>query len=204
MRKNGAVKASLLAIAFVLILSGCTWNDDDNNVTTKSRTDGNVKPFGANRMGVTPPSLLPSIRPDNNGITHNNKRLTQSQKTAQRLTKMNEISSATVLLSENNAYVGVKLNVPRYGGQSYMGTPNRNLNGMDAVNDQLRAKITKRVKQMNPSINSVYISASPDMNKRFEGYSNQLNRGDSADGFISQFNENMRDMFPLDLNNNNK
>lgn len=198
MRKSGILQFTVFSIALALVLTGCTWNDaSDNGISTKSTTRHDARPFGTNRMGVTPPSLLPSLQPDRSGVLHNNTNLTQSQKTAQKLTKMHEISSATVLLSDTNAYVGVKLNTPQYGGQRMMGTPNRNMNGLDAINTGLRAKIAKKVKQLNPSIQHVYISASPDFLRQFEGYSNQITNGTPAKSFISNFNDTMRNIFPL-------
>lgn len=205
MLKTGLLRTVALSMAFIFMLSGCNWNDDsDNGVTTKRLNDTSNRQNGVNRMGVTPPTLLPSLRPDNSGVLHDNTRLTQSQKTAQRLTKMNEISSATVLLSDQNAYVGVRLNVPQYGGQRLMGTPNRDLNGMDSINKGLKEKIARKVKQENPTIKNVYISASPNFLRKFEGYSNQVIQGNPVKSFISQFNEAMRGSFPINDNDNDK
>jgi YhcN/YlaJ family sporulation lipoprotein len=147
---------------------------------------------------VNPPTLLPSMRPDNMAGMHNNKHLTNSQETARAITKINEVRSATVLLSDNNAYVGIVINAPRYGqGQNFMGKPNRNGPGMDTVNDALRTKITDEVKKVNPSIQNVYISADPQFIHSFKGFSDQVIHGNPIKSFISQFNDSMRKSFPL-------
>jgi YhcN/YlaJ family sporulation lipoprotein len=199
MIKSWLFRSIAASMAFIFILTGCTWNDaSDNGVKTKSINDRANRPYGVNRLGVqTPPTLMPSLRPDTTGVMHENANLVQDQRTANKLTKMNEISQATVLLSKDNAYVGVKLNTPIYGGQSYMGTPNRQLNGMDTINAGLHAKITRKVKDMNPTIKNVYVSASPDFLNTFNGYADQITRGNPVRSFISQFNDAMRKSFPI-------
>ena len=182
----------ITALTLTMFATGCSWNDKDDRANT-SRTN-----HTARSNMVNPPTLLPSMRPDKLPGMHNNKHLTNSQETARAITKINEVSSATVLLSDNNAYIGVVINAPRYGqGQSFMGNPNRNGPGFDTVNDALRTKITNVVKKVNPSINKVYISADPKFIRSFHGFSNQVIHGNPIQSFISQFNDAMKKSFPI-------
>lgn len=189
MRLHKGMALFFTALTVAMFATGCSWNDKDDRANMRNTTRSNM---------VNPPTLLPSMRPDNLLGMHNNKHLTNSQETARAITKMNEVRSANVLLSDNNAYVGIEINAPRYGqGQSFMGKPNRNGPGFDTVNDALRTKITEKVKSLNPSIKNVYISADPTFMNTFRGYSNQVVHGNSIQSFISQFNDAMKKSFPI-------
>jgi YhcN/YlaJ family sporulation lipoprotein len=188
MRAHKGMALFITALTVAMLATGCSWNDKDDRAN-RNTTRSNM---------VNPPTLLPSMRPDHLPEMHNNKHLTNSQETARAITKINEVRSATVLLSDNNAYVGIVINAPRYGqGQHFMGKPNRNGPGFDTVNSALRTKITDEVKKVNPSINNVYISADPTFIHSFNGFSNQVTHGNPIQSFISQFNDAMRKSFPI-------
>jgi YhcN/YlaJ family sporulation lipoprotein len=189
MRAHKGMALFITALTVAILATGCSWSDKDDRANTRNTTRSNM---------VNPPTLLPSMRPDNLPGMHNNKHLTNSQETARAITKINEVRSATVLLSDHNAYVGIVINAPRYGqGQNFMGVPNHNGPGFDTVNDALRTKITDEVKRVNPTINNVYISADPRFNQSFHGFSNQVTHGNPIKSFISQFNDAMRKSFSI-------
>ncbi|RKP54946.1 YhcN/YlaJ family sporulation lipoprotein [Cohnella endophytica] len=124
-------------------------------------------------------------RRENNNVVgmHDNSHLQLSDKVAAKISSMPGISSAYVILTEHNAYVAVKEK-----GKTQLGAK--------SVESGMKDKIANRIKSLSPSVQHVYVSANPDFTKRMEGYANDVKKGHSLQGFISEFNALVERVFP--------
>lgn len=77
----------------------------------------------------------------------------------------------------------------------------------EEVSDQMKKKITAKIKEMAPEVKNVYISANADFVGRAQGYVNDVTEGRPISGFIDEFQTMMDRLFPtngtmIDNNNN--
>lgn len=70
--------------------------------------------------------------------------------------------------------------------------------GTDGVTDELKSRIAERVKQINPNIQHVYVSASPDFVSRMQSYANRARNGQPLRGLIIEFNTVVERLFPTE------
>jgi YhcN/YlaJ family sporulation lipoprotein len=110
---------------------------------------------------------------------HNNNRLEENREVAEQLTTMEPIEWASVMTSDNNAYVAVKVR-----------------EGHNLETGHLKTQIADKVHTTHPQVKNVYVSANPDLISRFQQYSEQLSQGKPVSGLLSEFNKTMMQMFP--------
>lgn len=82
-----------------------------------------------------------------------------------------------------------------------------NLNTTQAeeqVTDEMKQKITKKIKQMDSKVKNVYVSANPDFFGRTEGYANDLMNGKPISGIVNEFQIMMDRIFPTNTTSNQK
>lgn len=148
---------------------------------------------------------------------HNNTNVEMSQDIADRITNMPEVTAASVLLTNQNAYIAVMLsdeadegliNSPDRRKLSQNRQDNREDERLDQtrmkryyneaadVTTMLKDRITKEVKNEAPHILNVYISANPDFIDRMNGFIDQIQAGNPVRGFINEVNTTMERMFP--------
>jgi spore cortex protein len=157
------MKKSLILLAiliFSLDLTGCT----KNNVNKNDVVDRN--------QNVT-----------NNNITNdrnNRSKMSVADDAAKKVADLPEVDNANVIVTENNAYVAVKL------------SPNSRNKGTYSIEH----KISKRVKSTDRDIDHVYVSENPDFYDRMNTYASDIRKGRPVSGFFSEFTETIRRVFP--------
>jgi YhcN/YlaJ family sporulation lipoprotein len=113
---------------------------------------------------------------------------------------MDEVKSANVLLTANNAFIAVVL-PPGTTTSSDMNAknPTDRIHQAAAGADlslQLKQLIAEKVKAVNPNIRNVYISANPDFVQRINGFSQDVKNGRPVSGFMNEFNTIVQRIFP--------
>jgi YhcN/YlaJ family sporulation lipoprotein len=206
----------LVAMGLVIVLTGC------NSDNTSQGTDNGIRQqsISTNRSGVANQGW-DNPRNNNFNSDHSNARMEISNKIADAISSMDEVDTATVLITNQNAYVAVVLdNGTGYGatnfGDSITGragpkmTPNsagsnattNNMgrrgagSGDEGVTDDLKAKIAEKVRSVEPGIDQVYISANPDFVGRMRGYGERFQNGQPIRGMILEFNTLVKRIFP--------
>jgi spore cortex protein len=161
-----------------LLLTGCGTNDNNNdgkNVGMNTRNDDNPIDNTLNvnnRNGVNDNNA----RQLSNGDDDNKMRV--ADKVANRLEDMKGVDDASVIITDNNAYVAVNL------------TNDKNL-----TND-LEKKIVDHVKKQDESADNVYVSANPDFTKSMNQYTNDIQNGKPISGLFDEFGDMIRRTFP--------
>ncbi|WP_160034956.1 YhcN/YlaJ family sporulation lipoprotein [Paenibacillus sp. An7] len=79
-----------------------------------------------------------------------------------------------------------------------------NNNQAEEVTDEMKQKITKKIKQIDPKVKNVYISANPDFLGRVRGYASDLENGHPISGIVNEFQVMMDRIFPAKTTSNHK
>ncbi len=144
---------------------GTSTNDQNNNTNENTGVGESAK--GTN--GVT----------NNHDTTANDQsKVKVADDVAEKITAMDEVESAHVLVTDQNAYVGVKLKKDV------------------KENDKLKSKIANEVQKNNTEFNNVYISFNPDVAARLTEYGNKIRAGEPIEGFFEEFTTSINRMFP--------
>ncbi|MEX1031707.1 MAG: YhcN/YlaJ family sporulation lipoprotein [Paenibacillaceae bacterium] len=203
-------------VGLVFALTGCNTNNNDQGTGTGVKQQA----ISNNRAGVAGQGW---DNPRNNNFTptHNNTKMEISNKIADAITAMDEVDKATVLITNQNAYVAVVLdNGTGYGatgfGNAITGrtgpkmTPNATGNnattnrmgrrgpgaGEAGISDDLKAAIAKKVRSVQPNVDKVYVSANADFVGRMRGYGERFQNGQPITGMIIEFNTLVNRIFP--------
>jgi spore cortex protein len=182
------------ALVFSLYLSGCARNNVNNdkvayrdrNVTQPTRV--NYNPNGAPITGVdnTDVQLGRNVNNYNNNITNgrntydNRPKMRVADEVADRVADLKEVDTANVIVTENNAYVAVKLSP----------------SSRNEWTKKIENKISRRVKSVDPDIDNVFVSENPDFYDRMNTYASDIRNGKPVSGFFNQFTETIRRVFP--------
>ena len=164
MKKLAIVPAALLLI---LSLAGCANNDDANNTNGNGNTGADESANGTEQGS-------------NNHDTNNDSEahVRVADDVAQKVSAMDEVEDAYVLVTEQNAFVGVLLKE---------GT---------TETDELKSKVADEVRSDNGDFNNVYVSFNPDVAARLTEYADQIRAGEPIEGFIEEFTTSINRMFP--------
>jgi spore cortex protein len=169
----------LISALIALFLTGCGTNDnndDGKNVGINTQNDKNNafdNTLNVNdRNGVNDDNT----RQISNGDDDNKMRV--ADEVANRLEDMKDVKGASVIITDNNAYVAVNL------------TNDKNL-----TND-LENKIVDQVRKQDVGADHVYVSANPDFVKSMNEYSNDIQNGKPIGGLFDEFGDMTRRMFP--------
>ncbi|MFJ9386152.1 YhcN/YlaJ family sporulation lipoprotein [Peribacillus sp. NPDC101481] len=171
-------KAIVSSAMMALMITGCATNDNEgaseNLGLNRSHQDNLDNPMNVSdtRQNVNDENNANN----NNGI--NDMRV--SDDISNRVEAMKEVSNASVIVTENNAYVGAVL---KDGGDK------------DISND-LKERVADTVRGADPSVDQVYVSANPDFVQRIEGYANDIENGKPVAGFAEEFRELVTRIFP--------
>jgi YhcN/YlaJ family sporulation lipoprotein len=168
MKKLSMLPASLL---LVLSLVGCANNNNTDN------TNGNE----ANDRNNTSENTGAGESANGKNETNNDKNETNvevADDIAKRISDMNEVENAYVLVTEDNAFVGVILKEDV------------------TENDKLKSEIADEVSKDNSNLNNVYVSFNPDVAARLTEYADQIRAGEPIEGFIEEFTTGINRMFP--------
>lgn len=142
----------------------------DNGFADNDRNRNN----GGNRSGMNDNGT----QNNTGGGVEGNMRLADD--VADRLTNMREIDAATVLLTDDNAFVAVDLPGDQEG----------------RVTNDLKERISDEVRHLDRDIANVYVSADPDFFDRVNGYARDIRNGQPVDGMMDEINETIRRVFP--------
>lgn len=182
--------AIVTVMAVALISSGCstrTTNDTNNGMGARSvRQQANNldypymdnTSYDGHMMGRDTTAQNGRM---NNQSAHQNSKMEMSEDAAQRINAMNNVDAAYVMMTDNNAYVAVKLE--------------GNNNNADIPAD-LKNKIAQEVKKTNSNCDNVYVSVNPDFVGSMEGYMNDVRAGHPIKGMVAEFNTMVERIFP--------
>lgn len=150
-------------------------NDNRNNLGLDNDRDGNAGILGRNGNNA---GMLDRDGNDVGDRAEGNMRLADD--IANRLTNMREIDAATVMLSDNNAFVAVDMPGRQQG----------------RVTNDLKNRISDEVRHLDRDIDNVYVSADPDFFNRMGGYARDIRNGEPIQGLADQVTETIRRVFP--------
>lgn len=112
--------------------------------------------------------------------SHANSMFEDNQQLAQEITALGPVEWASVMQTNQNAYVAVKLKQ----GQD-----------LDATG-HLKTQIADKVHMARPEMKNVYVSSNPDLAERFNQYGEQLRQGKPIEGLVNEFNTMVQKIFP--------
>lgn len=124
-----------------------------------------------------------------NGVDHNGEsRLDVAEDAADKVAELDEVDNATVILTDNNAYVAVEM--------SNADGANDTADREDELSKDLEGKIADKVREVKTDVNNVYVSLNPDFVERMNDYRTRIDEGEPIEGFFDEFGEAMRNVFP--------
>lgn len=152
-------------------LVGCNTNQDKEiteDPANNEATDGNTEDKNTGTDG-------------NNG---DQAELELSDEAADKIAALDEVESATVIVTDNNAYVGVVLQGEMEGTDE-----------KEAL-DKIEDKIAEQVKTVNPNVENVYVSVNPDFVDQLTDYGDKINAGEPIEGLFEEFTDVVQRIFP--------
>jgi spore cortex protein len=194
------VKKSLFVIAtliFGLYLTGCARNDANEDVTARNRDVDKLTQVNFNNPNQVGPAIsgadttdpeldrnrnynrISHVRNDNN-VRNNQTKMRVADIAADKVSDLAEVDDATVLVNDNNAYVAAKLD----------------RSARNEMTSDIQNKISRAVKSVDDKIDNVYISVNPDFYNRMKIYSGDIRSGRPVSGFMDEFSDSIRRMFP--------
>jgi YhcN/YlaJ family sporulation lipoprotein len=96
------------------------------------------------------------------------------------VTELEDVESATVLVTDKNAYVAVVLKDTT----------------QTEASQQLEDEVAEKVRSSNAAIEKVYVSVNPDFVQRMTGYGDKIRNGEPVEGFFEEFSEAVKRVFP--------
>ncbi|MCM3718214.1 YhcN/YlaJ family sporulation lipoprotein [Fictibacillus phosphorivorans] len=176
------ILVTTMAIVLSSFLGACAMNDKDKDLGEESR-DNMTEVNYDNRADRDLDNDL-----DNNldvGMDNQydeNARMDVADEAADKVTELKEVEDATVIVTDNNAYVAAKLE----GGENMK------------LTKETEEKIADKVRNTDPDINDVFVSTNPDFLDRMNEWADEINKGNPVTEFIKEFNDTIRRIFPTD------
>ncbi|XJZ25808.1 YhcN/YlaJ family sporulation lipoprotein [Bacillota bacterium Lsc_1132] len=177
------------SLGLSLYLTGCTKNNVNDNTAYRNRNgmeparvNYNTRNDNLDRRydpNLANPNVT-DVRYDNRNIndTTNRPRVKVADMAAKKLADLPEVDTANVIVTDNNAYVAVKL------------APGQKLS------NRLEKTISDRVKSVDHDIDRVFISANPDFYKRMTNFGNDIRAGKPVSGFFKELTRTIQRVFP--------
>ncbi len=156
MKKSIFITATLI---FSLYLTGCARNNVNNDI--------------ANRDTVNRPGVTRIVETDNS-------RMWVADLAADKIAGLPEVDSATVFVTDNNAYVAAKLNP----------------SARNKLTKDVEHQIKLAVKSTDKNIDNVYVSVNPDFYKQMNDYNRDIRNGKPISGLFNQISDSIRRAFP--------
>ena len=172
------------AVILSLSLMGCGSNNKDDN-----KNDANA-PVEENQNNQNNTETDEGMTNDNQNddLGHNGESgMSQSDEAADKVKELEEVEAATVIVTDRNAYVAVVMNNANEDTEA---------NTDEEVSKDLEGKIADKVRETDENIENVYVSLNPDFVERMNDYGNRINEGEPVEGFIEEFDEAVRNIFP--------
>jgi spore cortex protein len=177
-----AILVTSMAVMLSSFLGACNMNNNDREMGEEARdnlTDVNYN-NRADRDRDRDMDMDMNMGTDNQ--FDENTRMDVADEAADKVTDLKEVEDATVIVTENNAYVAAQLG----GGEG------------DKLSKETEKKIADAVRNTDPEINDVFVSTNPDFIDRMQGYTDEIEKGNPVSGFVKEFNETIRRIFPTD------
>ncbi|TDQ40482.1 YhcN/YlaJ family sporulation lipoprotein [Aureibacillus halotolerans] len=179
----------LSGAAAAALLTGCANGSTDNGEQSLQRNSASelrqVR-YDNNRYSMRYDNAQdgqPGLRrmsETNNDVDMNNERFRVAEKASEKVTELEEVEDATVVVTNHNAFVGVKL---KDGNEN-------------AMSSETKKKVADKVREADNSIERVYVSANADFLDRLQGYVTDIENGKPISGFVDEFNETIQRIFP--------
>lgn len=185
------IKFIVLAVLMISVLAACGTNKN----TTKDNADNNrtaenevTSPSEENQDGTSGNQDDQATDGLDNGVDHNGEsRLDYAEDAADKVAELDEVDNATVMITDNNAYVAVMM-------KNEAGSDNAA--GDEELSKELEDKIADKVREVKADVKNVYVSLNPDFVERMRGYGERINEGEPIEGFFDEFSEAIRNVFP--------
>ncbi|MFD1706816.1 YhcN/YlaJ family sporulation lipoprotein [Siminovitchia sediminis] len=182
------VKAFLYTGLIAALLAGCGTANNDRFTSDDNEPIGVRFNPQDNRDRDTADNMT-----DNDGLRDNNttnvnnrndnngeRNIDVADDVAEQVTSLKEVEDASVLVTDRNAYVAVKLK-------------DRGANGLTK---DVQDKIARKARDANQQFDNVYVSANPDFYDRMRGYGDEIRNGRPIGGFFDEFTETVQRVFP--------
>ncbi|NGP46356.1 YhcN/YlaJ family sporulation lipoprotein [Bacillaceae bacterium SIJ1] len=179
----------LSSAAAAALLTGCANGTTDNGEQSMQRnSDAELRQvrYDNNRYNMRYDNTMDGqqgvrrMADSNQQMNMENQPMQIADKAAERVTDLEEVEDATVIMTNRNAYVGVEL---QDGNE-------------DAVSSETKKKVADKVREADDSIERVYVSANADFLDRIEGYADDVENGEPVEGFFEEFNKMIQRVFP--------
>jgi len=196
MKKSIFVIGTLI---FSLYLSGCARNNVNDDVAYRNRNTTEPTRVNYNNPNNGGPAItgvdtsdrvidrnrnrnnITNVRNDNrNNVGNNQSKIRIADKAANKVTDLSEVDSANILVTDNNAYVAAKLDP----------------SSRNELTTDIENKISRAVKSVDSDIDNVYVSVNPDFYNRMTSYAGDIRNGRPISGFMDQFSDTIRRVFP--------
>lgn len=190
-------KLSLFVVAAVMsiVLVGCGTTKkepettEDMNTNTNMTTDNDAVTEDNNDDRGT--GDVGDVNDNDDTVDHNGeRRLDVADDVADKVSELDEVDRANVILTANEAYVAIETNT---GEKDTEGT---NTNTDSQISKELETKVANKVREAKSDVDQVYVSLDPDFVERMRDYRTRIDEGEPIEGFFDEFGEAMRDMFP--------
>lgn len=163
----------------ILLLMGCGAKKEDAGNNNES---SDVVPDSANEPADKENDRdIGEINDEvEDNVAEENGKIEIAEDAANKILEIGGVKSATVIVTDNNAYAAVNL-------------------GDDTAEDnsgEIEEKVSEKVKEADSNIENVYVSTDPDFTNRMRDYADKVDAGEPVEGFFEEFTEAMRDMFP--------
>lgn len=169
-----------LIIIFMVVISlmGCGMKKNNNNNAANDQAKDTTQTQNNNEIGTGEQAQGDMT---NNNTGHDNvTRLEIADEAANRVAQLDEVKSATVLVTDRNAYVAAVLSN----------------NSNAELTPELEKRIASEIRSADQEIQNVYVSVNPDFVKRINEYGGKINEGQPVEGLFEEFTETVRRVFP--------
>lgn len=171
----------LLKIPMLLLLIGslvaCGDDNNDNSANSndadKATLEGSESDSNSNAKSDTESDNTMINDPnDNNG------KVRLADDVATEIANLEEVESANVFVTDNNAYVAVMLK--------------------DNISetDDIKKKIGDKARESKNDFKNVYVTTNPDFIQQFNDYGDKLRTDQPVEGFFDEFTETIKRVFP--------
>lgn len=175
MRKLLTIPVTLLLVSSLV---GCGMNKKTEvKEETVNTTTGNTTTGTTTEPGVTTQTTTEEATTHDVNQTSGHK-LELADDVADKITKLKEVESANVIVTNNNAYVGVVLK-----------------KGVSST-EELDKKIADEARAANANFKNVYVSTNPDFAKQFTEYGEKIRANEPVEGFFKEFSDTVKRVFP--------
>ena len=184
------IKVISLLLSAVLIMTGCNGNNQGQQQDTKTQQQGaktkqqgnKTKQQGAKTKQQGSKAKQQGARTkqtQNKNNQHAETRIQIANDAADRIVNLHGVSQANVLVTQRNAYVAAIIDT----NQGNM-TPH------------MERQIAQQVRATDPKIQNVYVSTNPEFVSRVNQYVRDVGQGRPVGGFVQEFTEMVRRVFP--------